>query len=175
MTLYPKTLLEKTGTTRWTHNIHISFFPDHTSTTVYYSCILPGTTRLFRSLAYLVGGSLFWKDLKTESSFGYSTINNEAREARSLFVFRFPRKKKPLDNGSCEACRVVFYFLCMFVSLSVSVNIVISHLGRPHSTHTAPMPSPMGSVHAQNNEAFSCGSCCKSFRADRARRGNVCF
>ena len=36
----------------------------------------------------------------------------------------------------------------MFVSLSVSVNIVISHLGRPHSTHTAPMPILTGSIHA---------------------------
>ena len=57
----------------------------------------------------------------------------------------FPRKKKPLHNGSCEACRVLFYFLCMFVS----VKIVIGRLGRPRSTHTAPTPAPMGSVHAQ--------------------------
>ena len=31
----------------------------------------------------------------------------------------------------------------------MSVNIVIGHLGRPRSTHTAPMSIPMGSVHAQ--------------------------
>ena len=28
---------------------------------------------------------------------------------------------------------------------------------------------------AHNNEAFSCWSCCKSFRFGRARRSNVCF
>ena len=31
----------------------------------------------------------------------------------------------------------------------VSVNIVLGHLGRPRSTHTATVPVPMGSVHAQ--------------------------
>ena len=35
--------------------------------------------------------------------------------------------------------------LCMFVF----VDIVIGHLGRPRSTHTAPIPVPMGSVHVQ--------------------------
>ena len=31
----------------------------------------------------------------------------------------------------------------------VSVNIVIGHIDRPRSTHRAPMPVPVGSVHAQ--------------------------
>ena len=28
----------------------------------------------------------------------------EVREARNLFLRDFPRKKKPLQHGSCEAC-----------------------------------------------------------------------
>ena len=34
-------------------------------------------------------------------------------------------------------------------SMFVSVNIAIVHLGQTRSTHTAPTPVPMGSVHAQ--------------------------
>ena len=36
------------------------------------------------------------------------------------------------------------FLICMFVS----VKIAFGHLGRPRSRHTAPMPAPMGSVHA---------------------------
>ena len=36
--------------------------------------------------------------------------------------------------------------------------------------------SPNGlCTRTHTNEAFSCWFCCKSFRVDRARRGNVCF
>ena len=31
----------------------------------------------------------------------------------------------------------------------MAVDIIIGHLGRPRSTHTAPMPVPMGCVYAQ--------------------------
>ena len=40
------------------------------------------------------------------------------------------------------------FFCTRDVCLFVSFNIVIGHLGRPYSTHTAPMPVRMGSVHA---------------------------
>ena len=36
----------------------------------------------------------------------------------------------------------------MFICLFVLFNIVIGHLGRPYSTHTAPMSVLTGSVHA---------------------------
>ena len=39
-------------------------------------------------------------------------------------------------------------FVCVGVCLCVWFNTVIGHLGRPYSTHTAPMPVLMGSVHA---------------------------
>ena len=66
------------------------------------------------------------------------------RRAKPFFPW-CSKEKKLLHNGSSEACRVLFYFLCMFVS----IKIVIGHLGRPRSTHTTPMAVPMGSVHAQ--------------------------
>ena len=60
--------------------------------------------------------------------------------------------------------------------MRVYFNIVIGHLGRPHSTHTAPNASPDGlCARTHTNEPFLCWFCCKSLRVDRARRGNVCF
>ena len=82
-----------------------------------------------------------WYD---DTTHGLIIMRHAKREERSLFFLGFPRKEKPPHNGSCEACSVHF-----FSSLYVSVNIVISHLGRPRSTHTAPTPAPMSSVHAQ--------------------------
>ena len=38
--------------------------------------------------------------------------------------------------------------VCLFICLFVLFNIVIGHLGRPYSTHTAPMPVLTGSVRA---------------------------
>ena len=99
---------------------------------------------------------------------------NEAREARSLFFLGFPRKKKPLQNGSCEACRVpFFFFLCMFLCIRQHRNRPLrSTAFNAHGTNA----SPDGlCARTNNNEAFSCWSCCKSFRVGRARRGNVCF
>ena len=66
------------------------------------------------------------------------------RRAKPFFPW-CSKEKKLLHNGSSEACRVLFYFLCMFVS----IKIVIGHLGRPRSTRTALMPAPICSVHAQ--------------------------
>ena len=73
----------------------------------------------------------------------------------SLFFLGFPRKKKSLHNGSNEHrvpkiknkhYSVPGIFVC--VGVCVWFNIVIGDLGRPYSTHTAPMPVLMGSVHA---------------------------
>ena len=70
---------------------------------------------------------------------------NEVREARSLCFLGFPRKKRLRITGHARRVRCLFIFsACLFVS----VNIVNGHLGRPRSTHTAPTPVPMGSVHA---------------------------
>ena len=38
-------------------------------------------------------------------------------------------------------------FVCV-IQVCVWFDIVIGHLGRPYSTHTAPMPVLTGSVHA---------------------------
>ena len=81
----------------------------------------------------------------------------------SLFFLGFPRKKKPFHNGSYEhrvskiknqtlfSARYVCVGClcgCVGVCMCVWFNIVIGHLGRPYSTHTAPMPVLTGSVHA---------------------------
>ena len=84
-----------------------------------------------------------------------------------------PLGKQPLHNGSCEACRVSFFIF------PVSVCI-IQHRNRPlrstalnvYGTNASP-DGLCGRTHTI--EAFSCWFCCKPFRVDRARRGNVCF
>ena len=98
------------------------------------------------------------------------------REARSFFFLDFPRKKKPL-HGSCEAFRVSFYFLCKYVCVSV---YIIQHRNRPLRSTALNVygtnASPDGLyTRTHTNESFSCWFCCKSFRVDRARRGNVFF
>ena len=66
-------------------------------------------------------------------------------------------------------------YVCLFICLCV-----IQHRNRPlrstilnaHGNNA----SPDGlCTRTQTNEAFSCWFCCKSFRVDRARRGNVCL
>ena len=98
----------------------------------------------------------------------------------SLFFLAFPRKKKPLHNGSYEhrvpKIKTKHYSVpgvCVFVC-------VIQH-------RTWPLRSTILNAHGTNaspdglctrthtNEAFSCWFCCNSFRVDRARRGNVCL
>ena len=69
-----------------------------------------------------------------------------ARSAKhEAFFSWFSKEKQASHIGSCETCRAPFLF-----SLKVCVwfIIVIGHLGRPHSTHTSPMPALTGSVHA---------------------------
>ena len=104
------------------------------------------------------------------------TCYNEALEARSAkhFFLGFPRKKKPLHNGSCEACRVpFFYFPCKCVC-------IIQHRNRPLRSTALNAHGTNGSpdglcTRTHTNEAFSCWFCCKLFRVHRARRGNVCL
>ena len=81
----------------------------------------------------------------------------------SLSFLHFPRKKKTLHNGSYEHrvpkiknkhYSVPGIFVC--VGVCVWFNIVIGDLGRPYSTHTAPMPVLMGSVHAHILTKPSC-------------------
>ena len=78
-------------------------------------------------------------------------VMRRASEA-SLFFLGFPRKKKPLHNGSYEhrvpKIKNQTLFCTRDVCLFVWSNIVIGHLCRPYSTHTAPMPVLTGSVHA---------------------------
>ena len=105
----------------------------------------------------------------------------------SLFFLCFPRKKKPLHNGSYEhrvpkiKNKTLFYTrdVCVCGCLCVWMFVcVIQHRNWPlrstmlnaHGTNA----SPDGlCTHTQTNEAFSCCFCCNSFRVDRARRGNV--
>ena len=104
--------------------------------------VIPSACRTFRVAC---------RSLNVHREFPELILRRAKREARTPFFLGFPRKKKPLHKGSCEACRVFFFnfFLCVFLCMFVSVNIVIGHLGRPRSTHTTPMAVPMGSVHAQ--------------------------
>ena len=73
---------------------------------------------------------------------------NEGREA--FFLLFFQGKKSLFIRGHARRVGCLFIFsVSLFICMFVSVNIVIGHLGRPRSTHTAPMPVPIGSVHAQ--------------------------
>ena len=104
-------------------------------------------------------------------------IMRRASEA-SLFFLGFPRKKKPLHNGSYEH-RVPKIKNKTIFCLSVCM-CVIQHRNWPirstilnaHGTNA----SPDGlCTRTHTNEAFSCWFCCNSCRVDRARRGNVCL
>ena len=63
------------------------------------------------------------------------------REA--FFSLVFQGKKSLFITGHAKRVGCVFFYFSVTVC-----NIVIGHLGRPHSTHTAPMPVLTGSVHA---------------------------
>ena len=96
----------------------------------------------------------------------------------------FPRKKKPLHNGSYEhrvpkikKQNIILYQVCVCGCVYVCV---IQHRNWPlrstilnaHGTNA----SPDGlCTRTHTNEPFSCWFCCKSFRVDRARRGDVCL
>ena len=71
---------------------------------------------------------------------------NEARERSEPFFLAFPNKKKhrvpKIKNQTLFCTRDV----CV-IQACVWFNIVIGHLRRPYSTHTAPMPVLTGSVH----------------------------
>ena len=67
------------------------------------------------------------------------------------------------------------FFCTRDVYLSVWFNIVIGHLRRPYSTHTAPMPVLTGSVHAHILTKPSRAGFAVIRLVNRARRGNVCL
>ena len=78
---------------------------------------------------------------------------------RPFFVFRqksFRQKSLFIAGRTSIGCQkktkqnIFLYvdYVCLFICLCVWFNIVIGHLGRPYSTHTAPMPVLTGSVHA---------------------------
>ena len=82
--------------------------------------------------------------------------NNEAREARSAkpFFSWFSKEQIASSQRVMRGVYGVFFIFSVCVcfvpgSMFVSVNIAIVHLGQTRSTHTAPTPVPMGSVHAQ--------------------------
>ena len=99
----------------------------------------------------------------------------------SLFFLGFPRKKKPLHNGSYEHRvpkiknkNIILYQGCLFVYLCIQHRNwpLSSTILNAHGTNA----SPDGlSTRTHTNEAFSCWFCCNSFRVDRARRDNVCL
>ena len=80
----------------------------------------------------------------------------QGRESEATEAVFCLQAKKPLHSGSYEHrvpkiknhFSVPGMFICLFICLFVWFNIVIGHLGRPYSTHTAPMPVLTGSVHA---------------------------
>ena len=77
--------------------------------------------------------------------------NHEERPRERSDRGRFlPSGKKSLFIAGRTSMRRVIKIRkkTFFCAMSVWFNIVIGHLGRPYSTHTAPMPVLMGSVHA---------------------------
>ena len=101
---------------------------------------------------------------------------HEARERSEPFFLGFPRKKKPLHNGSHEhrvpkikKNKTLFSYVCVIEHRNWPLRSTILNA---HGTNA----SPDGlCTRTHTNEAFSCWFCCNSFRVDRARRGNVCF
>ena len=84
----------------------------------------------------------------------HTTHNNEARPRERSDRGRFlPSGKKSLflagrTSVRCQKLKLKSFFCTRDVCLSVWLNIVIGHLRRPYSTHTAPMPVLTGSAHA---------------------------
>ena len=72
-----------------------------------------------------------------------------SRAKREAFFFLvFQREKSLFITGHARRVGRLFDFLCKCVCLWVYFNIVIDDIGRPHSTHTTPMPVLTGCVHA---------------------------
>ena len=85
----------------------------------------------------------------------YQLLVMRSASKASLFSLGFPRKNSLFITGRtsirCQKKETQHYSVPgMFVWLCVWFNIVIGHLGRPYSTHTASMPVLTGSVHAVN-------------------------
>ena len=76
-----------------------------------------------------------------------SATSNGAREARSAnpFCFGFQGKTSLFITGHARRAGCLSYFLSMFVS----INIVINLFGRQRSTQTARIPDPLRSVRTQ--------------------------
>ena len=95
----------------------------------------------------------------------------------SLFFLGFPRKKKPLHNGSYEhrvpKIKNKTFFCTRYVCVIQHRNWPLrSTILNAHGTNATPDGL---CTRSHTNEALSCWFCCKSFRVDRARRGNVCL
>ena len=72
-----------------------------------------------------------------------------ARAKRAFFPLVFQgREKKSRHNGSYEHRVPKIKNKTFFCTMCVWFNIVFGHLGRPYSTHTAPIAVPTGSMHA---------------------------
>ena len=83
--------------------------------------------------------------------------------------------KRPLPSGSYEhrvpkiKNKTCFLYVCV---IQHRIWPLRSTMLNARSTNA----SPDGlCTRTHTNEAFSCWFCCKSFRIDRARRGNVCL
>ena len=103
-----------------------------------------------------------------------SLVMRRASEA-SLSSLVFPRKKKPLHNGSCEhrAPKIknknIILYTCEIQHRNWRLRSTILNA---HGTNA----NPDGlCTRTHTNEAFSCCFCCNSFRVDRARRRTVCL
>ena len=101
----------------------------------------------------------------------------------SLFSLGFPRKKGLFHNGSYEHRVPIIKKQTLFCTRYVCVGVCMCMIQH----RIWPLRSTILDAHGTNasadglctrtntNEAFSCWFCRKSFRVDRARRGNVCL
>ena len=111
---------------------------------------------------------------------------NEARERSEPFSLGFPRKKKPLHNGSYEHRTPKIQNQTLFCTRDVCLCVrfryvcVMQHRNWPlrstilNAYGTNASPDGL-CTRTHTDEAFSFWFCCNSLRVDRARRGNVCL
>ena len=103
-------------------------------------------------------------------------VFNEARERSEAFFPWFSKETKSLfitgrTSIGCQKQKTKHYSRCMCVMQHRNWPLRSTILNA-HGTNA----SPDGlCTRTHTNEAFSCWFCCKSFKVDRARRGNVCL
>ena len=143
-------------------------------------CSLMRTTTDFRISQYsstIFHHSFFFFSVVAKHSTLF--ITRRTSEA-SLFFLGFPRKKKPLHNGSYEhrvpkmkKQNILLYRVCVWLCVIQHRNWPLgSTILNAHGKNA----SPDGLwTRTHTNEAFSCCFCRNSFRVDRVRRGILCL